>query len=52
MAFEKFGREDQLRALGGCFAHEFAYSGNILLNIVAEGELQGSDCYFTHFGTC
>ncbi len=52
MAFEQFGREDQLGALAGRLAHQLGDGGDILLDRVREGELKGGNFDLAHFCTC
>ena len=43
MALEQFRRQDQLRALAGGLAHQLRDGGDILVDVVGEGELEGGD---------
>ncbi len=43
MALEQLRRKDQLRAAPGRLAHQLGDGGDILLDVVGEGELEGGD---------
>src|SRR3546814_3355808 len=43
MALKQLGREDDLRALVGGFAHECGYRVDIVVDAVGEGKLERSD---------
>src|SRR3546814_18944977 len=48
MALKQLGREDDLRALVGGFAHECGYRVDIVVDAVGEGKLEGGDGYVRH----
>jgi hypothetical protein len=48
MALEQFRRQDQLRAPPGGIAHQVGDGGDILLDAVGEGELEGRDGQLRH----
>ena len=51
-AFEQFGREHDFGALARGLAHQLADRADVRLGILAERELERSDCQLAHSGTC